>query len=303
MGGLVLRVYLPSIWYKDRDVGASANPACPFLSMGSRMPSSLSSESAAMALLRARTTLQPIDELSADCRPTDLVAAYAVQGRLNRLLADTGFGPVVGAKIGCTTAVMQSYLGIPHPCAGALFAATVREGDAVFPRTAFRRPGVECEVAVELARDMVSDLPFTLASVAPFVAAARASIEIVDDRWTDFRKVSTPSLVADNFFNAGCVLGRAVTIDAAADAAAWSTVQGSLQINGADVGSGTGQDILGHPLEALAWLANHRQQAGAPLRAGEIVTLGSLVKTVWIGAGDTVTVTLSDLGTCSLRLT
>jgi 2-keto-4-pentenoate hydratase len=53
--------------------------------------------------------------------------------------------------------------------------------------------------------------------------------------------------------------------------------------------------VLGHPHNALAWLANHLA-GGNGLRAGELVLTGSLVQTVWLGAGDKVVMDLSGLG-------
>jgi 2-oxo-3-hexenedioate decarboxylase/2-keto-4-pentenoate hydratase len=53
---------------------------------------------------------------------------------------------------------------------------------------------------------------------------------------------------------------------------------------------------MGHPLEALAWLANLRARLGLGLRAGEFVLLGSVVETRWVGAGDQVVVEIEGLG-------
>jgi 2-keto-4-pentenoate hydratase len=50
-------------------------------------------------------------------------------------------------------------------------------------------------------------------------------------------------------------------------------------VAGREQGRGHGRDVLGHPLDALAWLANHLQSRGLQLQAGDIVTTGSLVKT------------------------
>jgi 2-keto-4-pentenoate hydratase len=55
--------------------------------------------------------------------------------------------------------------------------------------------------------------------------------------------------------------------------------------------------VLGHPHHALAWLANHLAASGNTLRAGQIVLTGSLVKTIWLAAGDEVSMELSGLGT------
>ena len=71
---------------------------------------------------------------------------------------------------------------------------------------------------------------------------------------------------------------------------------GRAVINGVEAGRGSGADVLGHPHNALAWLANHLAAEGKALRAGEIVLTGSLVKTVWLEAGDEVVMELAGLG-------
>jgi 2-keto-4-pentenoate hydratase len=73
-------------------------------------------------------------------------------------------------------------------------------------------------------------------------------------------------------------------------------VTGRAIINGKEVGRGTGADVLGHPHNALAWLANHLAAEGRGLHAGQIVLTGSLVKTVWLDAGDHVRMELEGLG-------
>ena len=53
-------------------------------------------------------------------------------------------------------------------------------------------------------------------------------------------------------------------------------------------------------LAALAWPANHRCALGAPLRAGEFVMLGSVVKTVWIESPAVVGIRFAGLGEASV---
>jgi 2-keto-4-pentenoate hydratase len=89
------------------------------------------------------------------------------------------------------------------------------------------------------------------------------------------------------------VLGEAVPRSSAPDLL---KVIGRALINGSEAGQGTGADVLGHPHHALAWLANHLAAEAIGLRAGEIVLTGSLVKTVWLNAGDEVTMELVGLG-------
>ncbi len=103
-----------------------------------------------------------------------------------------------------------------------------------------------------------------------------AGIELVDDRYVDYAALPAPVLIADDFFNAGVVLGTAVPDWRGLDLA---TIEGVMTVDGTEIGRGRGADILGHPLSALAWLADHRAALGLPLRAGEFVMLGSVVKT------------------------
>lgn len=255
-------------------------------------------ETAATTLARARGDAITLDELPETMRPTTLDDAYAIQTCLETVLPGLGYGAPVGAKIGCTTHVMQEYLKVPHPCAGVMYAATLRHVEGTFRRSDLCRPGVECEIAVTLARDMDAATAYSAAAAAEHVAEVLASIELVDDRWTDFAEVSTPSLVADNFFNAGCVLG----VPRRLDPSTLDSLHGCIRLNGEEIGAGFGRDILGHPMAALAWLATHRAQRGHPLRRGEIVTLGSLVKTAWIDAGDRVEIEIDGLGTAALHL-
>ena len=122
----------------------------------------------------------------------------------------------------------------------------------------FRRVGVECEIAVRLGRDLpATRAPFTADSVRDAVAAYMPAIEIVDDRYVDWRSTDTPTLIADDFFAAGCVLGAPVTDPG--DAAA---LVGTTVINGIEVGRGMGADVMGHPLNALAWIASSAGGAG-----------------------------------------
>ena len=105
-----------------------------------------------------------------------------------------------------------------------------------------------------------------------------------------------PTLIADDFFNAGADLGQPIADWQQIDLAA---VTGWMRINGHEVGAGRGADILGHPLEALAWLANLRSQSGQGLPAGAFVLLGSIVQTHWVQLGDTIEIGIDGLGQVS----
>jgi 2-keto-4-pentenoate hydratase len=230
-------------------------------------------------------------------RPEDEAEAYAIQDALHARLAAAGRGPLVGYKIGCTTAVMQRFLGIDNPCAGGVLQQGMQRREGSFRHADFLRVGVECEIAVALARDLpASAAPYDRHQVAAAVGACMAAIEIVDDRYENYQALDPLILVADDFFHAGCVLGEPVERWRELDLPA---VRGHMTINGVEVGSGQGRDVLGHPLAALAWLANLRAAHGKPLRAGTFVLLGSVVETRWLAPGDLVEIAIEGLGTAS----
>jgi 2-oxo-3-hexenedioate decarboxylase/2-keto-4-pentenoate hydratase len=251
---------------------------------------------AAELIAATRLARRPLERLPDRLRPDDEAQAYALQAAVNDVLAGTGLGAVTGHKIGCTTPVMQAFLAIPNPCAGEVFDSTVFSETGTFRTADALRLGVECEIAVMLGHDVAE--PLTRASAADAVAAVCASIEVVDDRYHEYPTLGTPTLIADDFFNFGCVLGPAVRRWRDLDL---ETIGGRMLINGEEVGRGRGADILGHPLEALVWLSANAVARGRPLRANQFVTLGSLVATNWVGAGDEVRIEVDGLGEAVAR--
>src|SRR6202008_1423894 len=147
---------------------------------------------AAQAVATARRTKERLAALAPEIAPRDEVEGYEVQRALRDLLLPQ-FGALVGYKIGCTSNVMQEYLKIPHPCAGSVFERGVHES------------------GVKLSRDLSpGEAPFTAEWVGEAIEAYLPAIEIVDDRYVQWETLGAPTLVADDFFAAACVLGPAV---------------------------------------------------------------------------------------------
>jgi 2-keto-4-pentenoate hydratase len=247
-------------------------------------------------LALARVRFQTIDGLPEEYRPADEAEAYQVQEQLHELLDEAGYGKRVGYKIGCTTPVMQEFLGISNPCAGGLYNTSTNYIATSAQYQNFSHPGVECEIAAFIGTDLVpakDGTPFTRESVAPAVKALFGAIEIVDDRWTDYKSVDTPTLIADDFFASGIVLSQPMPVKDAPDL---TSAIGHMTINGKRVGEGSTGDILGHPYEALAWLANSLAARGKHLKTGEVVMLGSVVETQWVMPDDEVQIEIEGVG-------
>ncbi len=257
-------------------------------------------DQAAEILARGRLDRTPLDFLPETCRPETETQAYEIQSLLNARLETLGLGPRTGYKIGCTTSVMQEFLEIDHPCAGGIMAGTVHHqvGDTRFDD--FQHVGVECEIAVRMSEDVVISpgRKTTSAEVARAVGSCMVAIEIVDDRYADYATTSTPTLIADNFFGASCVLGEEITSWRDLDL---ENIGGRMLVDETEVGAGQGSAILGHPLNALSWLASELAKTGQILKADEFVLLGSIVKTHWVNRGESIIAEIDGLGRIEAR--
>lgn len=239
-----------------------------------------------LAARRERRILAPL----AGAAPADIAAGYAVQ----RQVADRlGAAPPAGFKIGATTAQMQAYLGLSGPAAGFVPRDSLNASGLVVEFADFLGVGVECEIAVRLAADLPA-APCTPEQAAAAVGEVMAAIEIVEKRYGDLSELGTPTLIADQVFHASGVLGPAIGDWRGLDLGA---SRGELFVDGASRGSGFGRDLLGHPMNALAWLAGSpAAEVFGGLRAGQVVWLGSVTPPIWLDGPCEVRVAYSGLG-------
>ena len=251
---------------------------------------------AAEAILEARRSRRILAPLGA-LAPQTPEAGYALQKEIALRL---GGLPPAGFKIGATTKQMQSYLGLSGPAGGFVPKAGLRTSPATAKHADFVDPGVECEVGLRLARDIAPG-PCTRDQAAAAVGEVFAAMEIVDRRYGDLAVLGTPTLIADQVFHAGGVLGTPVADWRSVDLAA---TRGRLSVNGEVRGEGVGADLLGHPFEALAWLASSACAAAfGGLRAGQVVFLGSVTPPIWLDGPCTAVVDFDTLGRVELTLT
>ena len=226
-------------------------------------------------------------------------AGYAVQ-RLANARLEARLGPVVGHKIGGTTEAMRRLIGACEPVAGEVFAETVHPTPARLSFDAFLRPGIETEIAVRLGRDLPpGDAPFDRSRVAEAVAEVMAAIEIVDDRYEDFRRVGIATIVADNAFNAASILGEPRREWRGLDLAG---LVARTRIDGRCVAEARSDALMGHPFEALRWLADRRAVLGHGLAAGSFVSLGTITPVQWLDRPCEVRIEVEELGEVVLRL-
>jgi 2-keto-4-pentenoate hydratase len=225
-------------------------------------------------LLREHANGTEYHRLSPETGVTNLEAAYAVQRRYVDLMIPEA-GEPAGYKIGLTSARMQQMCNIDSPLAGVVLASRVLRSGVALSLDHYGRLGLEFEVCVRLGGDLPpQQRPFTKEEIAKSVDAVCAAVEIVDDRNADYSTLEALSLIADNAWNAGVVLGDFTTSFGDLEAA-----RGIVHVNGQEADRGHARDVLGHPFVPLTWLANHLAASGRGLKAGDIVMTGTVIPT------------------------
>ena len=226
--------------------------------------------------------------------PRDVAEGVAVQfARATR----AGAVPPAGFKIGATTQRMQEYLRLSGPAAGYMVTAGLHRSGVRMPFAALRGPGAECEIGVRLARDLPAGA-CDAATAGAAVGEVFAAIEIVENRYGtppagDLARIGTATLIADQVYHACAILGTPLTDWAALDLQA---IPGRIAVDGMERASGHGSDLLGHPMNALAWLVGSPTIAAfGGLHAGQVVMLGSVTPPIWLQGPCRATVDFSPL--------
>jgi 2-keto-4-pentenoate hydratase len=229
---------------------------------------------------RMRARFSPLDAE----RLGDLEFAYAVQDRLIELWQDAGEGEIIGWKVGITSARMQQMVGIRQPIAGAILLRHCRESGAELHTADFVRLGIEAEIAVCIGTAIPETEMLEPAAILHRLAQVSAAFEIVEDRDADYKKLDAASLIADNSWNKGIVIGPPTAADGIASLIGR---RGVLTRNGEELDQGMSEDVGGDPLRIVAWLAAHLARRGQPLRPGQWVLTGSIVTTKFPKPGET----------------
>lgn len=265
------------------------------------MPDEQRNQQTARLLLEQHRTRQPFDALPDALAPRGVDDAYAIQEAFRALRAEK-LGPVAGYKVALTSTVMQEMLKFFSPFAGPIHANLIHQSPAGLKYDDYGRPGIECELAAYLGKDLPADkAPYSREQIADAVESLMPAFELVDDRNADYKKISSLilTLIADNAWNGGIVLGKPVHDWRSLDLAA---IRGVLTMNGATAGEGHGRDVLGHPFEALTWLTNTVAAQGKGMKKGMVVMTGTMIATKFVKPGDVLSFAVDGLGEVAARI-
>jgi 2-keto-4-pentenoate hydratase len=244
---------------------------------------------AAQFIADAHKGKQPYVNLPEHLAPPTVADAYAAQEALRAHWIPL-YGPVGGLKIATTTKVMQALMGIDHPCGGMLYSKRIHASGVTLRLADHMHLVLECELAVRVSRSLPKGAqPYTAQSVREAVSEVMPAFELIEDRNAHYKSTKAYTLIADNAWNAGIVLGPAIKVDPQRNL---NGLKGRLTINGADPREGLTDD----PMGALAWCANLAADRGRPLEAGQVVITGSVVPTFGVSAGDKIHFEIEGLG-------
>jgi 2-keto-4-pentenoate hydratase len=228
-------------------------------------------ETVAGDLLRAFETGEPLAPLTETYPGIDVDAAYAIQTHLIAKHAAAG-RHVAGRKIGLTSAAIQQQLGVDSPDFGVVLSSHVFQSGAAMSRSAMTTllPRLEAEVAFILVEPLAGP-GVTAERVLAATQAVLPVFELIDSRIRDW-KITLADTVADNASALGAVWGAEVPLHKVGPLDA---LEVRITRDGELIQSGRGDAVMGHPAEAVAWLANELGRRGDALPAGSPVLSGS----------------------------
>jgi 2-keto-4-pentenoate hydratase len=246
-------------------------------------------------LLAAEKSQKPIPPLTESDPGISVEDAYRIQLLVMEMKKSQG-QVVVGKKIGLTSLAMQNMLGVKEPDYGHILdGMVVMEAEKILT-TDLIKPRIEGELAFVLDEDLQGP-GVTLTEVIRCSEGVIPSLEIIDSRIVDW-KIKLPDTVADNASSARIVLGGTITPIKKLDL---RTVGMVLEKNGEVVATAAGAAVLGHPAQAVAWLANKLAAYDIALRKGEVILSGSLTAAMPVGAGDFVRADFGPLGDVKIK--
>jgi 2-keto-4-pentenoate hydratase len=158
----------------------------------------------------------------------------------------------------------------------------------------FNLVGAEAEIAYRLGRDLpLRSEPYSLEEVKASIESVRPTMEISDTRFMAWASQDRPSHLADQLNHGALIVGadsaRLTDVDA-------SQQRAIMKVNGEIRADRVGGNPAGDPLRLLVWLANSGSRGAGGLRAGEVVTTGSLIGVIFVTAPVVLVAELPGLG-------
>ena len=238
----------------------------------------------------------------------DLAAAYAVEAELVRRRRASGHA-TVGRKVGFANKAVWRALKLETLVWASMYDDTVRfaaHNTATLDIARMSAPRIEPEIVFKMSEAPAADAT-DAASVLAGVEWLALGFEIIDCVYKDW-KFQPADFVAARGFHAALIVGEPIlvtpgNIPALVEQLPKFTV--ALARNGDVVGEGSGRNALRSPALCLGELAAAlaRSPGAEPLRAGALVSSGTLTESKTISSGETWTAAVDGIALPALTLT
>jgi len=220
---------------------------------------------------------------------------YAAARALHAKRLAEGWMPV-GRKIGFTNRTLWPRYGVYEPIWGTVYDRTLliaHDDHCVVSLVGLTQPRIEPEICFKFTAAPRSAAAKDILSSLEWVAHA---IEVVHCRQPDWKGVTAANSTAENGLHGVLVLGRAIALPPNL-AELLPRTEIILKKKETIVDRGTGENVLGSPLLALAHLVEvlAKQPQSPPIAAGEIVTTGTLTDAHTVTSGETWTTEIRGL--------
>jgi 2-oxo-3-hexenedioate decarboxylase len=201
---------------------------------------------------------------------------------------------LVGAKLGLTSKVKRTALGIHEPVYGRLTSGMLLASGETLSLAGLIHPRAEPEIAFLISRPI--EAPTTVAGVLAATEAVVPAVEVVDSRYSAAFRLADS--VADNAGAARVVMGATARRP---EALVDLSVLGCVFRCRDGIHTAAGGAVMGHPARALVWLADALGARGERIEAGSIVLSGGLTASVGLEHQSVVTAEFDGLGSIGLQ--
>ncbi len=203
-----------------------------------------------------------------------MTEAVCTQANLVQYLSKSQ-GKAIGYKAGLTSPAAQQQLGVPSPVLGVLLSKMMLPDGSTVPAAFGPRPLFEADMLVTVRDDGINEAR-TVMDVARRLTTLQPFIELPDLVLAQGEPMTGAVIVAINVGARMGVVGEPVPVLATPEFVnALADMQVTLTADGAEISKGPGKTILGHPLNAVLFIADEVQRRGGRLKAGDILSLGS----------------------------
>ena len=252
-------------------------------------------EKIAQFMLNQHKSQQNFQNLPQTLMPENLEEAYETQKIFQK---NSGRGELGGFKIALASKIQQELCGIDHPIAGGIFANEIKTSPATFELENFHGLGLEFELAVPMSADLKPGMePFDKDNIKQFIKSLSPAFELIIDRNADYSNINPLTMITDNAWCSGIVLGRELPN--------WEKLNLDIirsQLLWNDEAPQNAMIKDANPIESLAWVSNLLISLGRTIPKDSIIITGSVIKTRAPHKGDHIIYKIEDLSEVEIKI-